>query len=62
MIHEALHVLMGPSIGYSDAALAGWLKNFGFQPGANSGQITNWIVGTANQMDTNGGCKNPGPL
>ncbi len=52
MIHEALHV----ALGFDDSQLAGWLENFGFTPSSNSGQITNWIVGTANQMDTNGGC------
>ena len=54
MIHEALHV----ALGFNDSQLAGWLQNFGFTPSSPfvSGQITNWIVGTANQMDTNGGC------
>ena len=57
MIHEALHVLLD----YNDTQLAGWLENFGFTPSGtfNSGEITNWIVGTKNQMDTNGGCNNP---
>jgi len=54
MIHEALHV----ALEFNDSQLTGWLQNFGFTPSSPfvSGQITNWIVGTANQMDTNGGC------
>ena len=39
-VHEALHVLLH----FDDAQLQGWLMNFGFTPGANSGAITDWVA------------------
>jgi len=65
-VHEALHLLTyswgEPFKSGGDDALAGWLENFGFQPSNDfsSHEITDWIVGTADHMSTNGGgCKYP---
>ena len=55
-IHEALHV----ALGQDDNGLYSTLSQFGFTQGSNSGQITDWIVGTSDHMSTRGGgCKNP---
>jgi len=57
-IHEALHI----TLKLDDGELAGWLVNFGFKPSTTftSSEITDWIVGTADHMSTEGGgCKNP---
>ena len=67
-VHDALHIMTyswgAPFQNGGDAALAGWLANFGFDNShfdpANSHQITDWIVGTADHTSTaGGGCKNP---
>ena len=55
-IHEALHL----HLGMDDGQLAGWLSKFGFRPSDTftSGEISDWIVGTKDQMSTvGGGCK-----
>lgn len=56
-IHEALHM----TLGFDDTRLKQWLMNFGFNPTERgSHDITDWIVGTAGHMSTDGGgCKNP---
>jgi hypothetical protein len=56
-IHETLHV----ALGLGDGDLEQALQQFGFpQSVPNSGYITDWIVGTKDQMSTTGGgCKNP---
>jgi RHS repeat-associated protein len=57
-IHEALHV----ALGQNDVQLYNTLSQFGFDynPNVGSGQITDWIVGTKDQMSTTGGgCQNP---
>jgi len=64
-IHEALHIVTygwgGDFVTNPDGALMGWLENFGFKPTSGySGDMTDWIVGTADHMSTSGGgCKNP---
>jgi hypothetical protein len=58
-MHEALHIFLD----VGDSGLAQWLGKFGFTYSGdiniNSQQMTEWIVGTPNQRDINGGCQNP---
>jgi hypothetical protein len=59
-IHEVLHMV----IPGGDPALARWIQGFGgdvsdYYLHGNSRVFTDWIVGAANHMDVNGGCRNP---
>lgn len=57
--HEALHAYLR----LNDPDLATWLHQYGgFQStGGDSGQMTDWIVGTKDHMSTSGGgCNNAG--